>query len=92
VQPKGRKDDHDSMHFYRDVLGFQELSLLPRWRAGEVNLNGYHLIAFNTWQGEGAPPPPANALGMRYFEVVLPDRAELSRVCERVEQAGLAKE
>ena len=85
---------HDSMHFYRDVLGFQELSLLPRWRAGEVTLNGYqpHLIAFNTWQGEGAPPPPANTLGMRYFEGVLPDQAELSRVIERVKQAGRATE
>jgi catechol 2,3-dioxygenase len=59
-----------------------------------VTLNGYlpHIIAFNTWQGEGAPPPPPNTLGMRYFEVVLPDQAELSRVIERVKQAGRATE
>lgn len=84
----------DSLHFYRDVLGFQELNLVPRLRFGEVTLHGYlpHIIAFNTWQGEGAPPPPENSLGMRYFEVVLPDQAELSRVIERVKQAGGATE
>lgn len=85
---------NDSMRFYRDVLGFQELSLLPRWRLGDVTLHGYlpHIIAFNTWQGEGAPAPPDNALGMRYFEVVLPNQTELSRVVDRVQQAGLATE
>jgi catechol 2,3-dioxygenase len=84
----------DSMRFYRDVLGFEELSLLPGWHLGDVTLHEYlpHVIAFNTWQGEGAPPPPANALGMRYFEVVLPNQAELSRVVDRVQQAGLAIE
>ena len=81
-----------SMHFYRDVLGFQEIKLIPR--IGEVTLNGYlpHVIAFNTSQGEGAPPPPANSLGMRYFEIVLPDQEELFRVIERVTQAGVATE
>ena len=56
-----------------------------RFRVGEVTLNGYlpHIVAFNTWQGEGAPPAPDNSLDMRYFEVVLPDQAELSRVIER---------
>src|SRR6266571_2950045 len=85
---------HDSMRFYRDVLGFQEMSLLPRWRMGDVTLNGYlpHIIAFNTWQGEGAPPPPPNSLGIRYYEVVLPNQTELSRVVERVKQAGMATE
>ena len=52
----------DSKHFYRDVLGFQEFNLQSRF--GEVTLNSYlpHVIAFNTGQGEGAPPPPANSL------------------------------
>jgi catechol 2,3-dioxygenase len=85
---------HDSMRFYRDVLGFQELSQLSQWRLGDVTLNGYlpHIIAFNTWQGEGASPPPANSLGIRYFVVVLPDQTELSRVVERIKQAGMATE
>jgi len=85
---------HDSMHFYHDVLGFQELSLLPRWRMGDVTLNGYqpHIIAFNTWQGKGAAPPPTSTSGIRYFEVVLPEKTELSSIVERVEQAGIATE
>jgi catechol 2,3-dioxygenase len=57
---------------------------------GDATLNGYlpHVIAFNTWQGEGLPPPPVNMQGIRYFEIVLPDQTELARVIERVEQAG----
>ncbi len=84
----------DSTRFYRDVLGFQELSQLSQWRLGDVTLNGYlpHIIAFNSWQGEGASPPPANSLGIRYFEVVLPDQNELSRAVERIKQAGMATE
>jgi catechol 2,3-dioxygenase len=85
---------HNSMRFYRDVLGFQEMSLLPGWRMGDVTLNGYlpHLIAFNTWQGEGAQPPLPNSLGMRSYEVVLSNQTELFRVVERVKQAGIATE
>jgi catechol 2,3-dioxygenase len=41
----------DSMHFYRDVLGFEELSMLSRWRAGDVTLNGYLPISLPSIPG-----------------------------------------
>ena len=86
-------DLNASMHFYRDVLGFGNETLLPDWRMGDVSPNELpHMIAFNTWAGEGAPPPPPGALGMRYFTIVLPNEAELERVLERVHQAGLTTE
>jgi catechol 2,3-dioxygenase len=80
-----------SMKFYRDVLGFQEGPMFPSFRMGEVGLDAQqpHVIAWNTWKGEGAPPAPANALGMRYFTIVLPNAGELQRVVERVQAAGL---
>jgi catechol 2,3-dioxygenase len=49
-------------------------------------------VAFNTWKGEGIPPAPASVLGMRYFTIVLPSAAELARVVERVQMAGLGTE
>lgn len=82
------------MQFYSGVLGFEEGPLIANFRMGEVGLDAQqnHVIAFNTWKGEGAPPAPPNALGMRHFTVVLPDAAELARVVERVQAAGIATE
>ncbi len=101
--PKGTKighihlyeaDIHDSMYFYHDVLGFEVAGLMPKSRTGDVSLNGQQAltIAFNTWLGEGAPPPPPNSLGLRYFTIVLPDTNELERVIQRSQQAGIATE
>ena len=79
------------MRFYRDVLGFSNTTWVPSFRMGDVSPNEKpHMIAFNAWQGESAPPAPANAQGIRYYTIVLPDQAELERVVARVRQAGYA--
>lgn len=83
-----------SMNFYHDVLGFQEGPVIPSFRMGEVGLDDQkpHVIAFNTWKGTGIPPAPANALGMRYFTIVLPTAGEVQRVVEHIQAAGLPTE
>ena len=86
-------DLDEAMHFYHDVLGFDNQGLTRAFRMGMVSAGGYHHhIGFNTWQGEGAPPPPANTVGLRWFSILLPDQAALAEVLERVEAAGLAPE
>jgi catechol 2,3-dioxygenase len=101
--PKGTTQGHvhlyaanlaDSMHFYHEVLGFAKGPASNKFRMGEVGLteDQNHVIAFNTWKGKGAPPAPADALGIRYFTIVLPDQTELRRVLERVQQHGIATE
>jgi catechol 2,3-dioxygenase len=101
--PKGTKMGHvhlwtanlaDEMHFYHDVLGFQKGPVSTSWHMGEVGLSKDqpHVIAWNTWHGEGAPTPPADSLGIRYFTIVLPDQTELGRVLERIHQDGIAME
>ena len=58
-----------------------------------VSAGGYHHhIAVNTWAGVGAPPPPAGAIGLRYFEVRLPNDAALAAVAGRLEEAGVTGE
>ena len=80
-----------AMRFYHDLLGFDDMGIAPTFRMGMVSAGGYHHhIGFNTWLGEGAPPPPANSLGMRHFTFVLPDKNELEHVLERVRRAGIA--
>jgi len=63
------------------------------FRMGFVSAGGYHHhIGLNTWQGEGAPPPPADALGLRHFQVLLPNKSELEVVAARLRQGGVPTE
>jgi catechol 2,3-dioxygenase len=78
--------------FYAGVLGFD---VTVRGYAGAlfVSAGGYHHhIGLNTWNSLGAGPPPAGSIGLRSFEVALPDAAELERVLARVADAGIDAE
>lgn len=75
--------------FYNGVLGFD---LMARYgpMASFVSAGGYHHhIAFNTWAGVGVPPPPPGSVGLREFVVRLPNVEEMSRVIDRIQEAGL---
>jgi catechol 2,3-dioxygenase len=86
-------------HFYREILGFEspfDLTNAPREfteTAAFYSAGGYHHhIGTNIWQGEGAPPPPPDATGLRYYTILLPDQTALEQVIGRVHQAGIATE
>jgi len=71
----------DSLAFYHDLLGFDNMGIARSFRMGMVSAGGYHHhIGFNTWQGEGAPPAPPDALGMLHFAFELPEPAEFERL------------
>lgn len=80
----------EAVNFYHGVIGFDVMGVAKAFRMGFVSAGGYHHhIGLNTWQGEGAPPPPVDALGLRHFSVILPDRASLDEVAARVQAAGI---
>jgi catechol 2,3-dioxygenase len=82
-------DIAEANRFYCDLLGFEVQGMSPAMGASFVSAGGYHHhIGLNTWVGVGAPPPSPDALGLRYFEIVLPDQAELTRLVERVRAAN----
>jgi catechol 2,3-dioxygenase len=86
-------DLKQSVHFYHDLLGFDNMGVATAFRMAMVSAGGYHHhIGLNTWVGEGAPPAPPGALGLRYITFLLPDTTELARVVERIQQAGLPTE
>ncbi|MBI5054338.1 MAG: VOC family protein [Chloroflexi bacterium] len=79
-----------AVDFYHGIIGFDVMGMSKSFRAAFVSAGGYHHhLGLNTWQGEGAPPPPPDAVGLRYFVIELPNEAELNRVVERVDRAGL---
>jgi catechol 2,3-dioxygenase len=76
--------------FYNGTLGF---GVTTRGYPGAlfVSAGGYHHhLGLNTWHSAGAGPAAPGAIGLRSYEVRLPDRAELDRVLGRVRAAGLA--
>jgi catechol 2,3-dioxygenase len=78
--------------FYGDGLG---LDVTTRGYPGALFMSagGYHHhIGLNTWSGEGAPPPPAGARGLAWFELVVPGTGELERLEHRLREAGLTAE
>jgi catechol 2,3-dioxygenase len=84
-------DVEQGLAFYRDLIGFDVITLMPS--AAFVSAGGYHHhLAFNTWRGEGAPPAPANTVGLREWTVVLPEAADVAAVRERLEAAGVPVE
>jgi catechol 2,3-dioxygenase len=78
--------------FYAGALGFD---VVVRGYPGAlfVSAGGYHHhIGLNTWQSAGGSPPPPGSIGLRAFEVELPNREELERTLERAQAAGVAAE
>jgi catechol 2,3-dioxygenase len=74
--------------FYNGALGFD---VTVRSYPGALFLSAgdyHHHIGLNTWAGEGAPPPPPGARGLRSFDVELPNAADVDAAADRLEQAG----
>jgi catechol 2,3-dioxygenase len=84
------RDIDEAVEFYHGIIGFDVMGVVKPFRMAFVSAGGYHHhVGLNTWQGEGAPPPPAEALGLRHFAVELPDQKALDEVRSRVEKAGI---
>jgi catechol 2,3-dioxygenase len=74
-------------HFYEKVLGF-DLVISVGGTASFLSAGGYHHhLAVNTWNGVGVPPPPPDAVGLRYFVVQLPNPEEEAQLITRLEAA-----
>ena len=80
----------EAVDFYHGIIGFDVMGIAKAFRMGFVSAGGYHHhLGLNTWQGEGASPPPADAAGLRYFTIELPNQEALDQVIERIDAAGI---
>ena len=81
----------EAVDFYHGVIGFDLMGIAKAFRMAFVSAGGYHHhLGLNTWQGEGAPPPPNDAVGLRYFTIAFPNQEALDQVIERIDAAGIA--
>jgi catechol 2,3-dioxygenase len=74
--------------FYNRALG---LDVTVRSYPGALFLSagGYHHhLGLNTWQSEGAPPPPEGSLGLDRYELELPSAAERDSAADRLADEG----
>jgi catechol 2,3-dioxygenase len=78
--------------FYHGLLG---LEVTQRSYPGALffSAGGYHHhLGVNVWAGVGAPPPPADAVGLRSFGLRLPAGQAWHSLRERLDGAGLEVE
>jgi catechol 2,3-dioxygenase len=81
-------DIPETLRFYRDVMGFDEMATLGS-QATFLAAGGYHHhVGANTWASAGAPPPPERSASLRLATVVLPDSASREEVVGRVAATG----
>jgi catechol 2,3-dioxygenase len=84
-------DVPEALRFYRDVIGFEPMAELPG--AAFVSAGGYHHhLGLNNWRGQGVPPAPPDAVGLRFWTLLLDGPDELARARERIEAAGVHAE
>lgn len=77
----------EAEQFYHSVLGFTVTQKLPG--ALFVSAGGYHHhMGLNTWQSQGAPRPPQESVGLRFFTIHLPNEQELATVVARLHAAN----
>lgn len=80
-----------STAFYRDVVGLDVTTTYPG--ATFLAAGGYHHhLGINTWAGTGAPPQPAGTTGLRAWELIVDEAAQLeiaSRAAADVDDRGV---
>jgi catechol 2,3-dioxygenase len=76
--------------FYVAALG---MDVMQRGYPGAlfVAAGGYHHhLGLNIWAGRNAPPPPANAVGLRAYGIHIPSASDWQAAVERLRASGAA--
>jgi catechol 2,3-dioxygenase len=85
-------DLQEAERFYCKLLGFDVMAHMED-SALFISAGGYHHhIGLNVWAGRGASPAPEHAVGLRYYEIVLPNQAELEALLANLQDAGIHAE
>jgi catechol 2,3-dioxygenase len=84
-------DVAEGIDFYRDIVGFDLVTYMES--AAFVSAGGYHHhLAFNIWQGKGAPPTPPEAAGLLFWTIELPTAEDVTAARDRLSTNGTETE
>ncbi|HEY4383170.1 MAG TPA: VOC family protein, partial [Ktedonobacteraceae bacterium] len=74
--------------FYHTTLGFDVVQQMHG--ALFVSAGGYHHhVGLNSWESHGAGQAPQNTAGLQVYEILVPDRAALEPIQERLTARGV---
>mgnify|MGYP000227010540 CR=1 FL=1 len=83
-------DLEQTRFFYHEQLGFDDMGIAAGFRMGMVSAGGYHHhVGYNTWQGEGAPSAPPDALGLEALAFSFPNLEAWQIFRQRLEEIAL---
>jgi catechol 2,3-dioxygenase len=78
-------DVEEALAFWRDRIGFEVMTRFPS--AAFISAGGYHHhLGLNTWRGEGVPPMPEGAVGLRHWTIVLDSATDVDAVRARLDE------
>jgi catechol 2,3-dioxygenase len=76
-----------SLEFYRDLLGFELITMYGD-QAAFISAGGYHHhLGLNTWHSEGAPRAPRQGVGLYHTAILYPTRKDLALIYDRLRRA-----
>lgn len=81
-------DLQTAIDFYVGLLGF-EITQKGGDQVVFISAGGYHhQIALNTWFSKGADPAPQNLPGLFHTAILYPERSDLAKILQRLNEAG----
>jgi catechol 2,3-dioxygenase len=81
-------DVERSVHFYRDLMGFDVIAQMGD-QAAFLSAGGYHHhLGMNAWESKGASPPPRGTTGLYHFAINYPTRHDLAVAVKRLFDGG----
>jgi catechol 2,3-dioxygenase len=76
-----------ALAFYRDLLGFELITMYGD-QAAFISAGGYHHhIGLNTWHSKGAPPASRDGVGLYHTAILYPTRKDLATIYDRLRRA-----
>lgn len=76
-----------ALAFYRDLLGFELITMYGD-QAAFISAGGYHHhIGLNTWHSKNAPPASNYGVGLYHTAIVYPTRKDLAAIYDRLRKA-----
>ena len=77
-----------SLEFYRDLLGFELITMYGD-QAAFISAGGYHHhIGLNTWHSKGAAPASQSGVGLYHTAILYPTRKDLAIILDRLRRNG----